>query len=502
MYCPSCGSQNPAEAKHCMSCGTPLLQSPVSPAPPGAADDARTAGLKLAGLGDRLIAQILDAILLTAAFAVIGMWSAVRWGGLTASGFSVEGKPALVTFAAIGVIGFLYFWFLEGLCGATLGKLLVGIKVQDTSGSACTMGASLIRNLLRLIDGLVVYLVGFLFAIFSKLRQRLGDRLANTVVVQSSPGGLIRGIAVLVWLGGIAGGLWGAYTIHRGATATTTVTETVVIGKATSSTSQTIAKSVGDTLTLSSGEFKLEYAWREGGKEGPIRPPRPFQPGETAHITYELSGYGTHPDGRADVTLEFVPMDPNGLMLYQPRTLSFNQGGTISGHYWFQMHPYVVPGTHQLVIKVRDGVRNSEVALAPPFEIEAPQIAPASALEVRNFHFSAAKDGPALEPADYSSGQTVHYSFDLLGPRFQNDRGHWQIAFQLTGPSGKVLLERPDWDTTNEDFTYHPPTFFIHYSGYVTLPSDASAGAYTVRFIATDKNANTSVTHTAKFQVR
>jgi uncharacterized RDD family membrane protein YckC len=53
---------------------------------------------------------------------------------------------------------------------------------------------SLVRNVLRIIDAIGVYLVGFLIAIFSRLKQRLGDHVAKTVVVQKDSGPMLRAV--------------------------------------------------------------------------------------------------------------------------------------------------------------------------------------------------------------------------------------------------------------------------------------------------------------------
>lgn len=45
-------------------------------------------------------------------------------------------------------------------------------------------GAAVIRNVLRVVDGLFFYLVGALFALTSPRGQRLGDRAAHTLVVR------------------------------------------------------------------------------------------------------------------------------------------------------------------------------------------------------------------------------------------------------------------------------------------------------------------------------
>ena len=42
----------------------------------------------------------------------------------------------------------------------------------------------MVRNVLRIVDGVVFYLIGVIFILTSDERQRLGDRVASTVVVQ------------------------------------------------------------------------------------------------------------------------------------------------------------------------------------------------------------------------------------------------------------------------------------------------------------------------------
>ncbi len=78
---------------------------------------------------------------------------------------------------------FLYFILLEGYLGQTVGKMLLGIQViREDDGEVPGLGAATIRTLLRLIDGLFGYLVGFVAVLASSKRQRLGDMVARTLV--------------------------------------------------------------------------------------------------------------------------------------------------------------------------------------------------------------------------------------------------------------------------------------------------------------------------------
>jgi uncharacterized RDD family membrane protein YckC len=83
------------------------------------------------------------------------------------------------------LIIFVYFILMEAYVGWTIGKRLSGMKVVDGEGNKIGISKSLIRNLLRLVDGLpALNIVGIVLIINSKRGQRLGDRIAKTYVVR------------------------------------------------------------------------------------------------------------------------------------------------------------------------------------------------------------------------------------------------------------------------------------------------------------------------------
>ena len=131
-----------------------------------------------ANLGIRILAGIVDTIILVLIFYVI----AVLTGQTTEGGFELTGGPALLAFA----VYFLYFIVLEAARGATIGKMLLGLKVVRADGHAIAWRESIIRNLLRLVDGFLLYLVGLILILTSSKRQRLGDHIADTMVVKKS----------------------------------------------------------------------------------------------------------------------------------------------------------------------------------------------------------------------------------------------------------------------------------------------------------------------------
>jgi uncharacterized RDD family membrane protein YckC len=75
---------------------------------------------------------------------------------------------------------FLYFGIVAGITGATIGKLLVGIRVVQEDGSNVGVPKSLLRWVCFFVD---IFLVGIILAATSRGHRRLGDMAAKTYVV-------------------------------------------------------------------------------------------------------------------------------------------------------------------------------------------------------------------------------------------------------------------------------------------------------------------------------
>jgi uncharacterized RDD family membrane protein YckC len=142
--------------------------------------------LEKAGIALRFVAVLLDGLLVLLPLAIIvGLMSG---GGYTASGDGTVSSGVTIDGNAVWLLlafALAYYVACEAATGMTLGKRLVGIRVVDEEGADMTFAAALIRNLLRLVDALFFYLIGFLFALASPRGQRLGDRAAHTIVVRS-----------------------------------------------------------------------------------------------------------------------------------------------------------------------------------------------------------------------------------------------------------------------------------------------------------------------------
>jgi len=90
--------------------------------------------------------------------------------------------PLCISFLIIII---LYFIFLEGILGGTIGKIMLSIRVVKLDGSKIGLKKSLIRNFLRLVDALPAFnILGVVLIIKSPENARYGDRVAGTRVIK------------------------------------------------------------------------------------------------------------------------------------------------------------------------------------------------------------------------------------------------------------------------------------------------------------------------------
>ena len=132
--------------------------------------------------GRRIVAALLDFIPLIVLF----VFMVAAFGDVTSGEgqFSVDlsGGPFILYL----VLSLAYYVVLEALTGRTLGKVVMDLKVVSLDGEPYGLTACLIRNVLRIVDGLpVFYIVGLISVAVTSKKQRLGDLAAGTVVVQA-----------------------------------------------------------------------------------------------------------------------------------------------------------------------------------------------------------------------------------------------------------------------------------------------------------------------------
>ncbi len=129
---------------------------------------AVTSTYRLADQGTRLVALIIDSILVGIIGGIFGADAQWLLGGVM--GF---------------VVGVGYQWFfLTRNGGQTPGKMLLGIRVVKTDGTDLTFVDSLLRYVGYLINS-PIFMLGWLWSFWDPMRQGWHDKLARTVVVMA-----------------------------------------------------------------------------------------------------------------------------------------------------------------------------------------------------------------------------------------------------------------------------------------------------------------------------
>jgi uncharacterized RDD family membrane protein YckC len=128
----------------------------------------------------------IDALIGLGAFILL----AIIYGGVSSSNgllrIQISAPPLLMT----TVLWLAYMTWMEAKNGASIGKRARGLRVVMEDGEPVTPEAALTRNLMRFLDAfpyVVPYVVGAYAISNSPKMQRFGDRVAETMVVLTSP---------------------------------------------------------------------------------------------------------------------------------------------------------------------------------------------------------------------------------------------------------------------------------------------------------------------------
>lgn len=143
--------------------------------------------LERAGLGSRILAAMIDTVLLVVLYGVaaVGLVAVVPDGGQ--AGADSESSALWMVGLFFLLLSFLmwayYIGFELAWNGQTPGKRLLGIRVVADSGVPAAPGQIVIRNLLRLVDFQLFYAVAMVAIFATRDERRLGDLAAGTIVV-------------------------------------------------------------------------------------------------------------------------------------------------------------------------------------------------------------------------------------------------------------------------------------------------------------------------------
>jgi len=161
---------------------------PAAPPPPPVWD-ARPAG-QATGYGGfwiRVVAYLLDAILLNIAFGIVA--SIIGVSMIPADPTKMDPVDLVSRtgpFQGIALVGtWLYFALMESSPrGATVGKMVLGLRVVDEQGNRISFLRATGRFFAKFISTLIL-LIGYLMVAFTERKRALHDIIAGTLVVKT-----------------------------------------------------------------------------------------------------------------------------------------------------------------------------------------------------------------------------------------------------------------------------------------------------------------------------
>lgn len=140
-----------------------------------------------AHLIDSIIISVVEFIIFIPALAMVGI--GVVTTAMEADAESIVGLLLMVigtflfTILLTIILSWLYFALMESSArGATLGKMVVGLRVTDLSGGRISFGRATGRYFSKIISAMIL-MVGYIMAAFTDRKQALHDIIAGTLVV-------------------------------------------------------------------------------------------------------------------------------------------------------------------------------------------------------------------------------------------------------------------------------------------------------------------------------
>jgi uncharacterized RDD family membrane protein YckC len=137
----------------------------------------------------RLIAYVIDTILVTVVLTIIAVVVSIPFLIGVNFPFTIVGAfPAWwgLWLGGIPLVLFLYFFLAEGLYGRTLGKEIMGLRVERVDGKPMDLRSSLIRNISKIYWVLLLIDVAVGLGTHGEMSQKWSDRYVGTKVEEKT----------------------------------------------------------------------------------------------------------------------------------------------------------------------------------------------------------------------------------------------------------------------------------------------------------------------------
>lgn len=171
MYCKECGNEV-SNGDFCVNCGARFNE---------------LENTKYAGFWIRFVASFIDGIIIGIPVFIIafilGIFSLLSTNEVNMSVYedSFLILYIFLWFSSLMLSTLYYAGMHASKWQATLGKMIVGIKVTDLKGQRISFGRSLGRFFATILSSILY--IGYIMAAFTVKKQALHDIIASTVVV-------------------------------------------------------------------------------------------------------------------------------------------------------------------------------------------------------------------------------------------------------------------------------------------------------------------------------
>ena len=157
--------------------------------PPAPVWDAQPTGagqVRYGGFWIRVVAYIIDVILLNVAFAIISAIIGVSMIPTDPTKLDPEAMSKMGIFELIALVAtWLYFALMESSQrGATVGKMAMGLRVVDEQGNRISFGRATGRFFAKFVSGIIL-LIGYIMVAFTERKRALHDMMAGTLVIKA-----------------------------------------------------------------------------------------------------------------------------------------------------------------------------------------------------------------------------------------------------------------------------------------------------------------------------
>jgi hypothetical protein len=359
--------------------------------------------------------------------------------------------------------------------------------VREKSGKPCALRPSLVRNLVRFVDGVGFYVVGAIAVGLSLLKQRVGDRFAGTVVVQNARRPVVRLCAGAICAAILYAGF--SRLIHSAKDLDLPLKSLKAIPAAE------IAANSG---RLRAGNFKF-MALSEGTTHAPV-----YKPGESVQIKYEVIGFSRDAHQTPDVILTSSVTDPSGIRLSEPKKARFHEpsGATerIAASFSEDLPDFAPSGDYKFNLTVRDQLDGAELAFKPTFHVNG-VTATTAGLTIHEVFLSLTSDGPAADPLLVKGAAKIFAHFTVSGLAVADGHVNARVAEKVTSASGRTILNNHDLLELKDSVAYHPATFGIPIISTLSIPKGFDAGTYRMEFLVVDNLSGQSTQANMSFVV-